>query len=85
MDVLDPAFAPAVQNPEPDGLSTRTLLDVLLNLCDERLACLDGFTGFFGAAFGGLDLEDLISSLNAEIDKQTEEVPASGESAPPRN
>jgi len=41
MDVLDPAFAPAVQNPEPDGLSTRTLLDILLNLCDERLACLD--------------------------------------------
>ena len=25
MDVLDPAFAPAVQNPEPDGISTSAL------------------------------------------------------------
>lgn len=41
MDVLDPAFAPAVQNPEPDGLSSRTLLDIALDFCDERLACLD--------------------------------------------
>lgn len=41
MDVLDPAFAPAVQNPEPEGLSNRTLLDIALDFCDERLACLD--------------------------------------------
>lgn len=34
------------------------------------------------AAIGGMDIEDLISSLNAEIGKQTEEVPGSGESAP---
>ncbi|MDH5690396.1 MAG: agmatinase, partial [Candidatus Bathyarchaeota archaeon] len=29
MDVLDPAFVPAVQNPEPEGLDTPTLLDLL--------------------------------------------------------
>ena len=28
MDVLDPAFAPAVQNPEPEGITTTALLDI---------------------------------------------------------
>ena len=40
-DVLDPAFAPAVQNPEPNGLSTQTLVTLVSFLCDNRLACLD--------------------------------------------
>ncbi|NIQ06285.1 MAG: agmatinase [Candidatus Korarchaeota archaeon] len=29
LDVLDPAYAPGVGNPEPGGLSTRTLVDVI--------------------------------------------------------
>lgn len=41
MDVLDPAFAPAVQNPEPDGISTSDLLDLVCGLCDERTVGLD--------------------------------------------
>jgi agmatinase len=41
MDVLDPAFAPAVQNPESDGLETFTLLEVLGNLCDKRVIGFD--------------------------------------------
>ena len=41
MDVLDPAYAPAVQNPEPDGLETHTLLDILYNICDKRLIGFD--------------------------------------------
>ena len=41
MDVLDPAFAPAVQNPEPEGLETRMLLDVLCGLCDKRVVGFD--------------------------------------------
>jgi agmatinase len=41
MDVLDPAFAPAVQNPEPDGLETHMLLDVLCALCDKRVVGFD--------------------------------------------
>jgi len=41
MDVLDPAFAPAVQNPEPEGIETHTLLDILLALCDKRLVGFD--------------------------------------------
>ncbi|MEM2254145.1 MAG: agmatinase, partial [Candidatus Bathyarchaeia archaeon] len=36
MDVLDPAYAPAVQNPEPDGLDIATLLDILCGVCDKR-------------------------------------------------
>ena len=41
MDVLDPAFAPAVQNPEPEGLETHTLLDVLCALCNKRVVGFD--------------------------------------------
>ena len=41
MDVLDPAFAPAVQNPEPDGLSTGILLDLLAELCNEHVIGFD--------------------------------------------
>jgi agmatinase len=41
MDVLDPAFAPAVQNPEPEGLSTNTLLDLLSKVCSRRVVAFD--------------------------------------------
>jgi len=41
MDVLDPAFAPAVQNPEADGISTTELLDIVCALCDKRVAGFD--------------------------------------------
>jgi len=41
MDVLDPASAPAVQNPEPEGLETHTLLDILCELCDKRVVGFD--------------------------------------------
>jgi len=41
MDVLDPAYAPAVQNPEPEGLETHTLLNILYNICDDRVTGFD--------------------------------------------
>jgi agmatinase len=41
MDVLDPAFAPAVQNPEPDGLCTGTFHDILCEVCDGRIIGFD--------------------------------------------
>jgi agmatinase len=41
LDVLDPAFAPAVQNPEPEGLDTTTLLDLLDVVCDHRIVGFD--------------------------------------------
>ncbi len=41
MDVLDPAYAPAVQNPEAEGIETHTLLNILSNICDRRLVGFD--------------------------------------------
>src|SRR3989337_2710230 len=41
MDVLDPAYAPAVQNPEPGGISTTNLLDIVCALCDKRVVGFD--------------------------------------------
>jgi len=41
MDVFDPAYAPAVQNPEPEGLETHDLLDILCNTCDNRVIGFD--------------------------------------------
>jgi agmatinase len=41
MDVLDPAFAPAAQNPEADGITTGDLLDIVCALCDERVVGFD--------------------------------------------
>ncbi len=41
MDVLDPAFAPAVQNPEPDGLCAHMLYDLLSAVCDNRIVAFD--------------------------------------------
>jgi agmatinase len=41
MDVLDPAFAPAVQNPEPEGIETHTLVDIVCALCDKRVVGFD--------------------------------------------
>jgi agmatinase len=41
MDVLDPALAPAVQNPEPEGIDTSTLLDMLGAICDKRVVGFD--------------------------------------------
>lgn len=41
MDVLDPAYVPAVQNPEPEGIETHVLLDILGSLCDKRVVGFD--------------------------------------------
>jgi agmatinase len=41
MDILDPAFVPAVPNPEPEGLDTAMLLDILEAVCDRRVVGFD--------------------------------------------
>jgi len=41
MDVLDPAFAPAVQNPEPDGLDMHTFLNLLYEVCKRSIVAFD--------------------------------------------
>ena len=40
-DVLDPAFVPAVQNPEPEGITTTQLLDLILAQCGKRVIGFD--------------------------------------------
>jgi agmatinase len=41
IDVLDPAYAPGVGNPEPEGISTTALLDLLNTAVDDRLVGFD--------------------------------------------
>jgi agmatinase len=41
MDVLDPAYVPAAQNPEADGLEPWCLLDILEGVCDKRVVGFD--------------------------------------------
>jgi len=41
MDVLDPAYAPAVQTPEPEGISTHQLLDMISEINLDRLVAFD--------------------------------------------
>lgn len=41
MDVLDPACAPGVGNPVPEGLSPTQLLDLLQELCGPKVVGLD--------------------------------------------
>ncbi len=40
-DVLDPAYAPAVGNPEADGLSPDDVLTLLGEICDQRVVGMD--------------------------------------------
>jgi agmatinase len=41
MDVLDPAFVPGAQNPEPDGIDTNTLLNILCRICAKKVVGFD--------------------------------------------
>lgn len=41
IDILDPSFAPGVGNPEPEGIGTTALLDILNAVVDERVVGFD--------------------------------------------
>ncbi len=41
MDVLDPAYVPAAQNPESEGLDPYTLLNILASVIDKRVISFD--------------------------------------------
>jgi len=41
MDVIDPSMAPAVGNPEPEGITTTKLLDTLKHIIDSRVVGFD--------------------------------------------
>lgn len=41
MDVIDPSYAPGVENPEPEGLTPTQLFDILYEIVDKRLLGFD--------------------------------------------
>jgi agmatinase len=41
IDVLDPAYAPGIGNPEPEGISPTYLLDMLNEVIDDRFVGFD--------------------------------------------
>ena len=41
LDVLDPAFAPGVGNPESIGISSRELFDMIYSLDGKKVSCFD--------------------------------------------
>lgn len=41
MDVFDPAYAPGVQTPEPDGLAPWQVFTLLTRILDERVSIID--------------------------------------------
>lgn len=41
MDVIDPAYAPGVSNPEPEGISPKCLLDILSTILSSNVKGLD--------------------------------------------
>ncbi|MEM2743377.1 MAG: agmatinase [Candidatus Methanomethylicaceae archaeon] len=41
MDVLDPSYAPGVGNPEPEGISTSILLDILNKISNKKIIGFD--------------------------------------------
>lgn len=41
IDVLDPAYAPGVGNPEPEGIGTSALLDIVDAVVDDRVVGFD--------------------------------------------
>jgi len=41
LDVLDPAYAPAVGNPHPEGLSTTQLMDIIAGTMSSKITGFD--------------------------------------------
>jgi len=71
MDVLDPAYAPAVQNPEPEGLELHTLLDIAYNVCDKRVIGFDlvEITPSFDHGVSAIQAARLISEILCYMEK----------------
>ena len=62
MDVVDPAYAPGVATPEPEGLTTSQLLNTLYNIIDERFIGMDVVE-----VDPTVDLSDITSFLAARV------------------
>jgi len=65
MDVFDPAYAPGVDNPEPEGLIPTLIFDILYNIVDEKLLSLDVVE-----VSPIIDVNDVTSLLAAKVIKE---------------
>jgi agmatinase len=70
MDVLDPAYVPAVQNPEPEGLEPHTLLDILRGICDKHVVGFDvvEITPHFDYGISAIHAAKIISEMLSYLD-----------------
>lgn len=73
MDVLDPAFAPGVQNPEPEGIETHTLLDIISSLCDNRILGFDvvEVSPIYDNGLTAITASKIILELLSQIEKKS--------------
>jgi len=62
MDVIDPAYAPGVSNPEPEGITPRHLLDILFGILSSDIKGLD-----IVEVSPPYDFSDITSILAAKI------------------
>lgn len=69
-DVLDPAYAPAVANPEPDGIDFHTLLELLSSLPLDRVVGFDvcEIVPHYGRGTTALEAARVISELLCGIE-----------------
>ncbi|HID17765.1 TPA: agmatinase [Candidatus Bathyarchaeota archaeon] len=71
-DVLDPAFAPGVGNPESDGMDPNTLLSLLTEICGERTLGFDlvevnpNYDNGTTAVLAARILSEVLCALNKE-------------------
>ena len=73
MDSLDPAYAPAVQNPEAEGLDTSTLLELLCPLCDNRVIGFDlvEIAPIYDQGISAINAAKVIFEMVCQLEKKT--------------
>lgn len=73
MDVLDPAYAPGVQNPEPEGIETHALLDIICPLCTNRILGLDvvEVTPIYDNGITAITASKIILEILSAVEKNT--------------
>ena len=71
MDVLDPAFAPAVGNPEGNGLKISDAIDIITGLCDENIVAFDltEVTPHYDSGVTSIQAANIISRMICKLEK----------------
>jgi agmatinase len=71
MDVLDPAFAPAVGNPEGNGLRISDAIDIIVGLCDKDIVAFDltEVTPNYDFGVTSIQAANIISKIICNLEK----------------